>query len=133
MGDDRKSLVRESRMNKEVGRYIEKQQSPQKEIVQKLRMLILTTFPDVKEEFKMGVPWYECKYYIVALRDHVNVGFSVKDLSTEERGLFEGNGKTMRHIKVWAMKDLDEEKVVKLLRIVYGKQEKKSLGKSGKD
>lgn len=133
MGDDKKSLVRENRMNKEVDRYIEKQEPPQKEIVQKLRMLILSTFPDVKEEFQMGVPWYECKYYIVALRDHVNIGFSVKGLSAEERGLFEGNGKTMRHIKVWSMKDLDEKKIVKLLRIVYGKQEKKPLKKSGKD
>ena len=62
-------------MNVDVGEYIKKQKSPQKELVQRLRDMILKTFPDVKEEFKMGVPWYEGKYYIVALKDNVNVGF----------------------------------------------------------
>ncbi len=40
-----------------VGDYIAKQKSPQKEICKKLRSLILKTFPKIKEEFKMGVPW----------------------------------------------------------------------------
>ena len=43
--------------NVEVGEYIQKQKSPQKELVQKLRDMILKTVPDIKEEFKMGVPW----------------------------------------------------------------------------
>ena len=49
-------------MNKEVEKYIEKQKSPQKEICKKLSKIILNTFPDIKEEMKMGVPWYEGKY-----------------------------------------------------------------------
>ena len=105
-------------MNREVEKYIEKQKSPQKEIVQKLRIVILKTFPDINEEFKMGVPWYEGKYYIGALKDHVNLGFSLKGLSKEERELFEGNGKTMRHIKIWSLEDFDEKKIVKLLKLV---------------
>jgi hypothetical protein len=105
-------------MNKEVEKYIEKQKSPQREIVQKLKEVILKTFPNISEELKMGVPWYEGKYYIVALKDHVNLGFSLKGLSKEEKELFEGSGETMRHIKVYSLKDIDEKKIVKLLRIV---------------
>ena len=105
----------------EVGKYIEKQKSPQKELVQRLRDIVVKTFPDIKEELRMGVPWYEGKYYIVALKDHVNVGFSVKGLSEQEMALFEGKGKMMRHIKVYSFDDLDEAKVAKLLRLVAEK------------
>ena len=105
-------------MNKEVNNYIKKQKSPQKQICNKLRKIILKTFPKINEEFKMGVPWYECKYYIVALKDHVNIGFSVKGMSKKEMDLFEGKGKYMRHIKIYSLKEIDEKRIVKLLRIV---------------
>ena len=105
-------------MNKEVDDYIEKQKSPQKEICQKLREILLKTFPDIKEEMKLGVPWYEGKYYIVALKDHVNLGFSLKGLSGKEVGLFEGGGKTMKHIKIRSLNEIDEKKIVELLKVV---------------
>ena len=105
-------------MDRKVEDYIEKQKSPQKEICQKLRKIILKTFPDIKEEMKMGVPWYEGKYYIVALKDHVNIGFSLKGLSKKEQDLFEGSGKTMKHIKIYSLKEIDDEKIIKLLKVV---------------
>ena len=108
-------------MNKEVEEYIEKQKSPQKEICKKLRKIILKTFPDIKEEMKLGVPWYEGKYYIVALKTHVNLGFSLKGLSKEEIKLFEGGGKTMKHIKISSLQEMNENKIVKLLRLVEKK------------
>ena len=104
-------------MNKEVDDYIEKQKSPQKEICQRLRNTILKTFPNIKEEMKLGVPWYEGKYYIVALKDHVNLGFAIRGLSKKELDLFEGKGKTMRHIKIASLKDINERQIVKLLKI----------------
>ena len=107
----------------EVEKYVEKQKSPQREIVQRLREMILKSFPNIKEEFKMGVPWYEGKYYIVALKDHVNLGFSVKGLSKEEKALFEGKGKMMRHVKFYSLEDVDEQEVVKLLKLVAEKSE----------
>jgi len=56
--------------------YIEKQISPQKEICRQLRAIILRTFPGIKEEMKWGVPTYgEGKYYLVSLKEHVNLGF----------------------------------------------------------
>jgi nucleoside phosphorylase len=74
--------------------------------------------PDIKEEMKMGVPWYEGKYYIVALKDHVNLGFSLKGLSKKEKELFEGGGKTMKHIEINSLNEIDEKKIVKLFKLV---------------
>jgi hypothetical protein len=99
-----------------VDEYIEKQKSPQKEICRRLREIILRAIPDIKEEFKMGVPWYDGRYYLVALRNHVNMGFCIDGLSKEELSLLEGSGKTMRHIKFWSLKDIDEKKIRKLMK-----------------
>ena len=101
-----------------VDAYIAKQKSPQKEICKRLRSLILKTFPKIKEEFKMGVPWYECKFNIVALKDHVNLGFSVKGMSKKDMALLEGKGSYMRHIKIYTIKDINEKNVVKLMKMV---------------
>ena len=108
-------------MTREVEEYVENLKPPQKELVQRLRSLILKTCPDIKEEFKMGVPWYEGKFYVVALRDHVNLGFAVKGLSEQEMALFEGKGQMMRHVKFYSLEDVDEARVAKLLRLVAEK------------
>ena len=103
------------KMDPQVERYVERQSSPQKEIVETLRKIILRTFPNVNEEMKMGVPWYEGKLYVVALKDHVNLGFCLKGLSLKEKRLLEGNGRTMRHVKIHSLKDIDDKKIESLL------------------
>ena len=108
-------------MNNEVNKYIEKQKSPQKEIAQKLRDIILKTFPHIKEEFKLGVPWYEGKYYIVVLKDHVNLGLSIKGLSNKDKELLHGSGKTMKHVEISSLDEIDENKIVDLLKMVERK------------
>ncbi len=109
-------------MNKTVDEYIEKQKSPQKEICQELRRIVFQTFPQIKEEMKWGVPTYaKGKYYIVALKDHVNLGFSLRGLSKEEQKLFQGSGKTMRHIEIRSLKEINENKVAELLELVWKK------------
>jgi len=108
-------------MEVSVKKYIEKQKSPQKEIIQRLREIIFMAYPNIKEEMKLGVPWYGGKYYIVALKDHVNLGFSLKGLSKEEVALLEGGGETMKHVKVSSSNEIDETKIVELLKIVKDK------------
>lgn len=78
----------------------------------------MKTFPNIKEELKMGIPWYEGKYYIGSLKDHVNLGLSIKGLSDREKELFEGSGKLMRHIKIYSLEELDKKNIVKLLKLV---------------
>jgi hypothetical protein len=103
---------------------LEKQTSPEKEICQQLRAIILKTFPDIKEEMKRGVPTYgDGEFYNVSLKDHVNLGFSMAHLSKEEEQLFDGSGKTMKVIGIQSVDDLDEQKIVKLLKLVWDKHE----------
>lgn len=111
------------KLNPQVTAYIEKQKSPQKEICKKLRRLILKTFPKIDEKMKLGVAWYEGMYYIVGLKDSVNLGFSVKGLLKKDRDNFTGQGKYMRHLKFKELKEVDEKKIVRLLKLVDKKAE----------
>jgi len=105
-------------MDLKVQKYVEKQKSSQKEICLKLREIILRTFPDIKEEMKWSVPAFSSgKFYIGAMKNHVNLGFSVNGLTEKQLALFEGSGKTMRHIKIRTFSDIDEKKIVKLLKM----------------
>ena len=110
-------------MNHEIDTYIQKQRSPQKEICLELRKLMLATFPDAKEEMKWGVPAFaDGKFYIVALKDHVNLGFSSKGLSKEEIALFDGGGKTTRNVQIAGLEDINKKRITKLLKLVYNKK-----------
>ena len=105
-------------MDGNVKKYLDQLPSPQREICRRIRDIIIKTFPDIEETFKNGVPWYEGKYYIVGLKDHVNIGFSVLGLSPDEMNLFEGKGRFMRHIKIHSLEEVDEERIVALLKVV---------------
>jgi hypothetical protein len=104
-------------MNKKVDEYIKRQKPQKREICTQLRKLILETFPGITEEIQTGVPWYGGRYYIAALRDHVNLGFSIEGLPKEELALFDGAGKFMRHIKLFSGKELDKKKIILLLKV----------------
>lgn len=106
-------------MDKDVEEYIEKQKSPHKEIIQKVRKIFKKTLPSFEEKMVWGcVTVAGGKFYIAAMKNRVHVGFAINGLNKEEIGLFEGSGKTMRHIKIPSLKDIDEEKLVKLIKIV---------------
>ena len=106
-------------MDKQVEEYIEKQKSPQKEIIQKVRKIFQKTLPSVEEKKTWGVIVFSGgKFYIGAIKNRVHVGFAINGLSKEEIDLFEGSGKTMRHIKIHSLEEIDEGKLVKLIRLV---------------
>ena len=109
-------------MSNKIDEYIEKQPLMQKEVCRELRALILRTFPDTDEGMKWGVPVFVSGlFYIVALKDHVNLGFSTEWLSKDEIALFDGGGKTTKHIEIKDKSDIDEERIVRLLHMVAGK------------
>ena len=106
-------------MDEKVEEYIEKQKSPQKEILQKVRKIFQKTLPNCEEKSAWGViAFAEDKFYIAAMKNCVHVGFAINGLSKEEIALFEGSGKTMRHIKIHSLKEIDEKKLVKLIKLV---------------
>ena len=109
-------------MNSKVDEYIDKQKSPQKKICESLRQLIHNTLPGATEEMKWGVPAFSGgKFYIVALKDHVNIGFSVESLTDEEISLFDGGGKTTKHIQVKDPAEIDSERISSLIKLVNDK------------
>jgi hypothetical protein len=103
----------------EIDEYIKKQKSPQKEMCVKLRKIILKHFPNSNEDMKWGVPSYlEGKCYFVSLKDHVNLGFSIKNLSKEQIKLLKGNGKTMRVLEFKSIDEINEKKILFFLKII---------------
>ena len=109
-------------MEKQVNAYIEKQKSPQKEILQKVREIFHETLPNCEEKTGWGVVTFASgKFYIAAMKNRVHMGFAITGLSEDEIGLFEGSGKTMRHIKIPTLDSIDENRLVKLIKIVNEK------------
>ncbi|KON31800.1 hypothetical protein AC477_03810 [miscellaneous Crenarchaeota group-1 archaeon SG8-32-1] len=109
-------------MEKQINDYIEKQKSPQKEIIQKIRKIFKKTLPNCEEKMRWGVITFGAgKFYLAAMKNRVHVGFAITGLNKDEVGLFEGTGKTMRHIKISKLEDIDQEKLAKLIEIVNKK------------
>jgi len=57
--------------------------------------------------------------YVNAFRDHVNVGFFRGAEIDDPKGLLEGTGKLMRHVKLRPERDVDESGLTKLIEIAY--------------
>lgn len=106
-------------MDKQADEYIEKQKSPQKEILKEVRRIFRRTLPNSAEKMRWGVITFaEGKFYIAAMKNRVHVGFAITGLNKDEVNLFEGSGKTMRHIKIPTLERIDEKKLVKLIEMV---------------
>ncbi len=109
-------------MNKQVNDYIQIQPSPQKEILLKVRKIFEETLPNFEEKKAWGaVTFAEGKFYMAAMKNRVHVGFAITGLTKDEIGLFEGNGRTMRHLKIASLEGIDEKRLVKLIEMVEKK------------
>ena len=109
-------------MEKRVDEYIDRQKPPLKEILQKVREIFHATLSNCEEKMSWGVPTFAYgKFYIAAMRNRVHVGFAIAGLSEDEIGLFEGSGKTMRHMKIPTLESIDENRLAKLIKMVNEK------------
>ena len=57
--------------------------------------------------------------YVNAFRAHVNVGFFRGAEIADPRGLLEGSGKFMRHVKLGPRRDVDGAALMKLIATAY--------------
>lgn len=57
--------------------------------------------------------------YVNAFRDHVNIGFFLGAEIADSRGLLEGTGKFMRHVKLGPGRDVDARALAKLIETAY--------------
>jgi len=97
--------------------YIDKLDSPLKEIVKELRKIVTNHSSDINEEMKWNVPTYSINKNICSImahKKHVNFqifrGAHIKDVQE-----LEGTGKEMRHLKFFTLNEVEETKVEKYL------------------
>jgi hypothetical protein len=57
--------------------------------------------------------------YVNAFTSHVNVGFFHGAALADPAGLLQGNGKSMRHVKLSAGTLIDEEALARLIDVAY--------------
>ncbi|MCK9482014.1 MAG: DUF1801 domain-containing protein [Bacteroidia bacterium] len=100
-------------MNEQITAYINNAPKEQKEVMEAIRSLIHQSVKNVKEEFKWSRPIFKSSKdfaYLQSNKNHVNLGF-YKDFEklNDPKGLLEGTGKTMRHIKLKNASDIDHK------------------------
>ena len=97
---------------KSVAEYIDELDGWRAEAVSALRRLVIEAAPHAEESFKWARPVYEHNgplCYIMAHKNHVNLGFSRGVDLPDNADILEGSGKQMRHVKVTSVEDIDEE------------------------
>jgi hypothetical protein len=87
-----------------VERYVLAQRPQYRPLLRLLRKLVKEALPGVGEELKWGQPCYlvgrEKVACLYVAGDHVNLGFFRGSGLDDPKGLLEGTGKGMRHIKI---------------------------------
>ncbi len=100
-------------MHNQVTEYIANAPVEQREILETVRDLIHQAVSNVTEEFKWSRPIFKTTKdfaYLQTNKNHINLGF-YKDFEklNDPDKLLEGTGKTMRHIKIKKVSDIDPE------------------------
>lgn len=83
----------------------------QRPLLEELRRLLLATNGDFEEAIKWGQPCYSLDSLVCFLnkrKAHVVLGFQQGAHLDDPRGLLEGTGKDMRHIKIRTAEDIDK-------------------------
>lgn len=100
--------------------YIASLPSPQKEICQALRELILENFPHMREELKWNYPAYYYHGKRICLtsgfKDHVTVELFYGAHLEDAQARIVGAGKNTRHIKLQSLQEIDTHYFVDLLQ-----------------
>lgn len=98
-------------MNKEVTAYIAKAPKDQEVLLNTLRSLIFASVPVTSEAIKWGRPVYSTTKnfaYLKSEKAYVTLGFFDTDGLKDPKGLLQGTGKSMRHVKLRTVSDIDE-------------------------
>lgn len=110
-----------SRMDPGVQAAIDTLNPTLKPIAEAIREMVLGLSPEIKEELKWGMPNYTydgLMAYIVFAKNRVSLGFhkGSKIMSADDRGLLEGTGAYMRHVKLTSVEKADWNYFEKLTR-----------------
>src|SRR5690606_13122595 len=104
----------------EVDEYIVNLPEDIQEITNSLREIILNASLKLEEEYKWSMPNYSYNglvCYLQASKKHVNLGFHKGNELVEKdtHNLLEGTGKTMRHVKIKKMEEINPDVFTSLI------------------
>ena len=109
--------------------YLADQSPTNQTIIRALRKLVKRFEPDLTETVKWGNGcWVGRKgpvAYVYSDNGFVQFGFFRGSTLTDRRGLLEGKGQYVRHIKVRSRSGIDEKAFVALLRQAAGSHRRK--------
>ena len=108
-------------MDSQIKEYLDKQTPDRRKIMVYLRDILMEAIPSLNEKMEYGVMCYDDLYYIANLPKQINMGFSIIGLPPEEVKLFQGTGKTMRHLKFENIDSIDKEELIKIIKLVRSK------------
>ena len=111
--------------------------APMAAIARRLRRLIVDIYPDVVEvprpaeqHASYGVGSKkdnEIFGYICPMTDYVRLGFYYGGTLPDPKGLLQGEGKRLRHIKIYSRSEVDRPEIRRLLKAAV-QERKKALG-----
>ncbi len=106
-------------MHAAVSEYFGSLPAPQRQIAHALHDLMVRHFPTWTPKIKWGRPNYgpdgKDLCYIFTTQEHVNFGLMFGAHVNDPKGLVEGTGKNLRHIKIRSVAEIDEPYLVNLL------------------
>ena len=91
----------------------------QAETIASLRQIIRAAAPKAVEVYKWAQPVYEANgpmIFIKAHRSHMNLGFWRGAELADPKGLFEGDGDRMRHIKLSSPADVNKSAITAFVK-----------------
>lgn len=116
----------------EVDQFIENLPEDVQNITVALRKIIFDSSREIMEEYKWSMPNYSYNglvCYLQTSKKHVNLGFHKgKELqNNDNKKLLQGTGKTMRHIRMKKMEDIQPEAFTSLIKEAVRLNEDKEL------
>jgi hypothetical protein len=103
----------------DVDAFVAKIEPGKRSLVEALRKFVKKQAPALKEAIKWGnVTWIgnDNVAWIIVYRDHVDFGFFNGALLKDPKGLLDGTGKKLRHVKVFTKADIREGDLAALVK-----------------
>lgn len=104
---------------KTIDAYIAGLETWQADISSSVREIVRGAAPEMEEGIKWAQPVWESNgpfCYLKAWKNSVNLGFWRGVELEDPKGLLEGSGKTMRHVKLTSMDDIEPDALADLVR-----------------
>ncbi|HKJ69869.1 MAG TPA: DUF1801 domain-containing protein [bacterium] len=114
-------------MKTEITEMIDGWVEPHREIGYKLRSIILEIDERITESIKWRSPVFTCQKNLCSIMphsDHVNLRFFNGVGLSDPHEVLEGTGKSMRHLKIQDIEDIEENVIADLLREAVSLEDK---------